>query len=148
MQRAPTQQRRSVNGVRSTRQPPAFDRHRRHRRITAAAVAVLAGTALTGCSSEAQRSARPDPSAPASTAAPSSSPGTGADRGPAAGTPSPEGNAGEPTGSRALRPRTPEQQQQLDAQLREAAWANDVPRARRLIRRGADVNARYDTEQN
>lgn len=36
----------------------------------------------------------------------------------------------------------------LDQQLRDAAWANDVARARRLIRRGADVNAKDDTEQS
>jgi len=36
----------------------------------------------------------------------------------------------------------------LSAQLIEAAWANDVPTARRLIARGADVNAKDDTEQS
>ncbi|HET7690817.1 MAG TPA: ankyrin repeat domain-containing protein, partial [Nocardioidaceae bacterium] len=43
-------------------------------------------------------------------------------------------------------PRT--SQAQLDQQLRDAAWANDVPRARDLIRQGADVNAKDDTEQS
>jgi len=36
----------------------------------------------------------------------------------------------------------------LDADLREAAWANDVERARRLIAAGADVNAKDQTEQS
>lgn len=36
----------------------------------------------------------------------------------------------------------------LDAALIEAAWAGDVDRARRLIGRGADVNAQDDTQQS
>ncbi len=36
----------------------------------------------------------------------------------------------------------------LDQELREAAWANDVAAARRLARRGADVNAKDDTQQS
>ncbi|MFN8196644.1 MAG: ankyrin repeat domain-containing protein [Nocardioidaceae bacterium] len=36
----------------------------------------------------------------------------------------------------------------LDRRLRAAAWADDVPRARRLVRRGGDVNAKDDTEQS
>lgn len=39
-------------------------------------------------------------------------------------------------------------QDQLDEQLREAAWADDVPRARELIELGADVNAKDSTEQS
>lgn len=42
----------------------------------------------------------------------------------------------------------PDNQAALDDQLREAAWADDVSRARRLIQRGADVNAKDDTEQS
>lgn len=42
----------------------------------------------------------------------------------------------------------PAEQAALDEQLREAAWADDVRRARRLIRRGADVNAKDETEQS
>ena len=41
-----------------------------------------------------------------------------------------------------------EEQAALDQQLRAAAWANDVARARRLIGHGADVNAKDDTEQS
>jgi len=36
----------------------------------------------------------------------------------------------------------------LNLRLRDAAWANDVARARRLIRQGADVNAKDETEQS
>ncbi|WP_243060642.1 ankyrin repeat domain-containing protein [Nocardioides sp. SR21] len=36
----------------------------------------------------------------------------------------------------------------LDERLRDAAWANDVERARRLIQRGADVNAKDENEQS
>ncbi|MFL6132731.1 MAG: ankyrin repeat domain-containing protein [Nocardioidaceae bacterium] len=39
-------------------------------------------------------------------------------------------------------------QERLDEQLRAAAWDNDVRRARRLIVRGADVNAKDETEQS
>jgi uncharacterized protein len=36
----------------------------------------------------------------------------------------------------------------LNARLIDAAWSNDVDRARRLIRAGANVNAKDDTEQS
>lgn len=36
----------------------------------------------------------------------------------------------------------------LDAQLRDAAWADDVARARTLIAQGADVNAKDSTQQS
>ncbi|WP_309066792.1 ankyrin repeat domain-containing protein [Microbacterium sp.] len=39
-------------------------------------------------------------------------------------------------------------QQDLDAQLRDAAWADDVDGAAELIARGADVNAKDDTQQS
>ncbi len=40
------------------------------------------------------------------------------------------------------------EQARLDAELVAAAWRNDVDRARRLIDRGADVNAQDDTSQS
>lgn len=43
---------------------------------------------------------------------------------------------------------TDEEQAALDQELRDAAWANDVKAARRLIRDGADVNAKDSTEQS
>jgi ankyrin repeat protein len=39
-------------------------------------------------------------------------------------------------------------QLRLDRELREAAWDNDIRRAQTLIRRGADVNAKDETEQS
>jgi ankyrin repeat protein len=42
----------------------------------------------------------------------------------------------------------PTDQERLDRELREAAWDNDVRRARALIDRGADVNAKDETEQS
>ena len=42
----------------------------------------------------------------------------------------------------------PEEQAALDEELRAAAWADDVDRARRLVARGADVNAQDDTRQS
>ncbi len=43
---------------------------------------------------------------------------------------------------------TEEEQRRLDARLIDAAWANDLPRVRRLVAQGADVNAKDDTEQS
>ena len=42
----------------------------------------------------------------------------------------------------------PDEQAALDERLRAAAWADDVARARRLVARGADVNAKDATEQS
>ncbi len=42
----------------------------------------------------------------------------------------------------------PAEQARLDRQLRDAAWNDDVALADRLIRQGADVNAKDDTEQS
>jgi ankyrin repeat protein len=42
----------------------------------------------------------------------------------------------------------PDQQAALDERLRDAAWDDDVARARRLVRQGADVNAKDETEQS
>ncbi|WP_370586098.1 ankyrin repeat domain-containing protein [Tessaracoccus sp. MC1679] len=41
-----------------------------------------------------------------------------------------------------------QEQATLDEQLRDAAWANDVALARRLVEAGADVNAKDETEQS
>ncbi|HYO38098.1 MAG TPA: ankyrin repeat domain-containing protein [Nocardioidaceae bacterium] len=41
-----------------------------------------------------------------------------------------------------------EEQRRLDQRLRDATWANDVAKAHRLVRRGADVNAKDDTVQS
>ena len=44
--------------------------------------------------------------------------------------------------------RDPQAQADLDQRLRDAAWANDVAAARDLIARGADVNAKDETQQS
>jgi ankyrin repeat protein len=44
--------------------------------------------------------------------------------------------------------RTPEEQAALDADLIEAAWANDVARSRELVAAGADVDAQDSTRQS
>ncbi|WP_220454152.1 ankyrin repeat domain-containing protein [Nocardioides immobilis] len=62
------------------------------------------------------------------------------DRTPAApGSPSASSSSAEPD---------PADQAALDERLRDAAWADDVRRARRLVRQGADVNAKDETEQS
>ncbi|MFD0867510.1 ankyrin repeat domain-containing protein, partial [Tessaracoccus lubricantis] len=43
-------------------------------------------------------------------------------------------------------PATP--QEELDQLLRDAAWANDVAKARELVLQGADVNAKDSTQQS
>lgn len=48
----------------------------------------------------------------------------------------------------ATAPLSPEEQRRLDTALIAAAWENDVPAARDLIARGADVNATDDTVQS
>lgn len=47
-------------------------------------------------------------------------------------------------------PPAPDEAEQaaLDQQLRDAAWANNVQQARSLVKRGADVNAKDQTEQS
>ena len=44
--------------------------------------------------------------------------------------------------------RDPQAQADLDRRLRDAAWADDVAAARDLIARGADVNAKDETQQS
>ena len=51
-------------------------------------------------------------------------------------------------GDRVSTERPADRQADLDRQLLAAAWDDDVPRAERLIARGADVNAKDDSEQN
>ncbi|HEX2073642.1 MAG TPA: ankyrin repeat domain-containing protein [Geodermatophilus sp.] len=53
-----------------------------------------------------------------------------------------------PVGETSAPPRSAEEQAALDRALIDAAWANDVPRARELIAGGADVNAQDETRQS
>jgi len=47
-----------------------------------------------------------------------------------------------------VQPEPTTSQTELDQQLRDAAWNNDLVRAADLIARGADVNAKDDTVQS
>ena len=100
------------------------------------AAGVLALTATGACSSttpsgpatsDATSSTSPDPASEGPTVTETSEPAAGPGPDPAA----------EPTPDPAL-----------DALLIDAAWAGDVRRARRLIDRGADVNAQDETQQS
>ncbi len=90
---------------------------------------------ITGCTASAPPPSSPVPSPPVAPPA-STVPATTA----AAPTTSPS-----PTPSQ----ETPmPDQAALNQQLRDAAWRNDVAAARSLIERGADVNAKDDTQQS
>ncbi len=107
-----------------------------------ATLAVAVTAALSGCGlSGGGQGADPDPAATgkppsrAATSAPSAPPST------RAAVPEPGPSTDEPTLSAAEAIR-------LNRALVDAAWADDVPRARRLIARGADVNWRDETLQS
>ncbi|WP_019146284.1 ankyrin repeat domain-containing protein [Aeromicrobium massiliense] len=97
--------------------------------LTRTALAVLpVALLLAACGGETDPTPeRPaeDAAASPSTTAPSASPGPTA--------PTVPGRAEQPG---------------LDERLRDAAWDDDVPRARRLVEQGADVNAKDDTQQS
>jgi ankyrin repeat protein len=90
-----------------------------------AALAGLALTTLVACTS----------SGPATTVTPAAAPATTTG---AATRPLDEETATPSAADRAL----------LDADLRAAAWDDDLPRATALVARGADVNAKDDTQQS
>lgn len=104
----------------------------------AAAVCALALSACAG------QPARPTDALSASAAGPAGQPTADPSASPSVQPPAAESPASEADGNSARRP----SQGVLDQRLRDAAWANDVPRARRLIRQGADVNAKDSTEQS
>ena len=90
---------------------------------------LLAAVALGGCGADDEprsSTTRPSPSLTERTA-PEPSPSPGPTRSP---------------------PLTVAEQARLDERLRDAAWANKVTEARRLIRRGANVNAKDETVQS
>lgn len=92
--------------------------------------AVLAAAVLAGCQQ-----------------APASAPGaTTSDVTPDATSASPSSDGS--TGASSPRPLSPAEQLALDTELRAAAWADDVPRAAGLVARGADVNAKDETQQS
>lgn len=65
---------------------------------------------------------------------------------PATSAPAPTPEPKEPVEEAPAAPKL--EQGELDRRLRDAAWANDVPAAKQLIERGADVNAADDTVQS
>lgn len=138
------------------------------RRVTRAAVAAgaLTATLLVGCStvtpdpttegpvattsaSGAPPATPSSPSTPtrassATPPSPATPPSTGATS-PAA--PRPTASSTRATPAPAQAPSTAEQAR-LDERLRTAAWKDDVRAARELVRRGADVDAKDDTDQS
>ena len=103
--------------------------------VSVARLVVVAATAvgLTACAADTPRA---DPDQSITSGAPTASPI------PDPASPSPKRNDSTPPALSAA------QQRALDVQLREASWANDVDRAARLIARGADVNAKDETQQS
>jgi hypothetical protein len=116
--------------------------------VLAALAGVLFGCAGAEDSTEPARSASTDPSRP------TSPPASPAPESASTAQPAPRTTANEPpTDIPAPKPPqtgapTRREQARLDAGLREAAWDNDVDLARRLIQRGANVNAKDITEQS
>lgn len=102
--------------------------------VTTAALVVL-----PACSGEPVDDATQSPTASVSS---SPSPGSPSSSPAATTTASPEASSDPVT------PPSAQEQAVLDRRLIDAAWDNDLPRARRLIREGADVNAEDDTEQS
>ncbi|HET7350265.1 MAG TPA: ankyrin repeat domain-containing protein [Marmoricola sp.] len=95
--------------------------------LVLALVILLAGCSGTGDEPSGARSPSPSPSPSTPTTTSPTEPGRTL-----TGRPSPG----------------PREQARLDAALIEAAWDNDVPRARRLVRSGADVNHQDETQQS
>lgn len=103
---------------------------------------LLAALLLTACSTSGGTSSD-DPADPDSGSASDSASETASDT----VAPSPTETAPDVTLSVTKKP-TQAEQHRLDARLREAAWDDDVARARTLIERGADVNAQDETQQS
>jgi ankyrin repeat protein len=95
---------------------------------TAAMGGLLAAVALAGCGADDDpRSATPPSPSMTERTAPNLSPSPRPTRTP---------------------PLTAVEESRLNERLRDASWANDVAEARRLIRRGANVNAKDETVQS
>ena len=97
--------------------------------LALATVAVVA-TLATGCATPGGSAATPTTSSPATTI-----------------TTTEATTSTSPTPTTPA-PRDPMVQADLDRRLRDAAWADDVVAARDLIARGADVNAKDETQQS
>jgi uncharacterized protein len=101
------------------------------------AAALLSALTLAGCS--------PDDSTPEVAPSPTTESSSTSAR-PSSSSTAPTAEAGP--GTTPPTPLNSQRQQRLDVDLIAAAWKNDVPRARRLIGRGADVNTEDETVQS
>jgi hypothetical protein len=110
----------------------------RHRVAVALPVLVLAAA----CGVVTTKPDRDSVSVPAPSATTSRAPETPAPTAPVSPETSSSGSPGTAS------PTSRAEQAALDEDLREAAWDNDLDLARELIARGADVNAKDDTEQS
>lgn len=100
------------------------------------AVGFVVAMLMAGCSGDGAESAgTPAASAPGTETSPDVEPSTAT-------------GPDEPTRSTDANTAPRRSQAELDLALIDAAWSNDVPRARRLIAQGADVNAQDETEQS
>ncbi len=108
-------------------------RRMRHTQVARVATAALALAAVAACSPPPT----PETSPVTSTPPPSTS-----------AAPTRPSKPTEPT--RPTRPSkpTPAEQARLDADLRDAAWENDATRVKALVARGADVNAKDESQQS
>ncbi|GAB2750861.1 hypothetical protein GCM10027039_05550 [Terrabacter koreensis] len=104
----------------------------RHTRGARVATAALALAAVAACSP----SPTPETSPVTSTPLPSTS-----------AAPTEPSKPAQPSRPKPTQP-TAAEQARLDADLRDAAWENDVTRAKALVARGADVNAKDETQQS
>ena len=110
----------------------------RRAQMARAAAAALALAVVAGCST-------PATSTPASTPTTEQNRMTSTSRPSTSAAPTTQAKPATPT--KPAEP-TAAEQARLDADLRDAAWANDVARAKALVARGADVNAKDETEQS
>ena len=113
--------------------------NRPRRAALALATTALVATLATACASPGASVGVPSTASPS----PSTTSTTEATTNPA---PTPTNGTTGTTGTTGTR--DPLAQADLDRRLRDAAWADDVAAARDLIARGADVNAKDETQQS
>lgn len=111
--------------------------HVRARHLSTALTVLIFVTGCGAAQNPQRRGTPPPPTPPAASPAPPTPT-------PKSVTPRPSTETKKATAPR----RDAKQQAELDAQLIAAAWKNDLRRARKLIHRGADVNAKDHTVQS
>jgi ankyrin repeat protein len=118
-------------------------RRRTPHRVAFVAVGIVVPLLLAGCGGgdDADASAGKTPSVPATSSRTSVTTAPGGATATAPESP-------EPTRSTPVNTAPSRSQTELDLALIDAAWSDDVPRARRLIAAGADVNAQDETQQS